>query len=83
MKLWFCEYFREGSGVPVNLSIGIRSKDAAIHRGKVVSRLNGYCGFWVLSKPEGLAERPRRVEYHGCTVSPSGHIQWRQPLCAT
>ncbi len=74
--LWFCEYYNSGSGHPVNLSIGLHSKEAAIHRGKVVVKVNGYLAFWILRKQEGSTKMPVRVEYHQCSRDPRGVISW-------
>jgi hypothetical protein len=81
-KLYFCEYFREGSGYPVNLSIGMQSMESAEHRGKVVTKLNGYCGFWILSKPAGCTDEPKRIVYHSAIVDPRGVTTWRKPIKA-
>lgn len=75
--LYFVEYFNEGSGEPVNLSIGLRSMDAARHRGKTVARLNGNCGFWISRKKPEAGVMPERIEYHSCSWSPRGEIMWR------
>lgn len=80
MKLWFCEYYREGSGIPVDCSIGIPNLEQARHRGKVVAQFNGYCGFWILAKPAEVGVEPVKVEYHSVSYDPRGVPTWRYPL---
>lgn len=80
--LWFVEYFQEGSGIPVNLSIGLQSHRQAYQHGREVTQDNGYCGFWICSKPVGTIGEADRVEYHSVSYSPDGRAVWKLPLRA-
>ena len=78
--LYFCEYMREGTGIPVDLSIGLQSIESAEQRGKMVTKFNGYCGFWITSKEPVKNAQPKRLVYHSCIVDPRGNVTWRQPI---
>lgn len=66
-NLYFVEYFRSNSSIPVNMTIGCKTKKQAIAHGKLVCQSEDYSAFWILSKPtKGIitGTLPERIEYH-------------------
>ena len=80
--LYFNEYMQEGSGFPVDLTVGLRSVDQCITHGRRVCIDKGYCGFWISRKPDNTYMEPIKVEYHHRRISPSGQVVWLKPIPA-
>ena len=62
--MYVIQYMREGSGIPVDCSVGLRSVADAKKHGRSVCTKQRYCGFWIGYKPNERGVDPERMEFH-------------------
>lgn len=79
-KLFFIEYMQEGSGVPVDCTIGAKTREECVQHGRKVSVEKHYCGFWILAKPPVKGVDPIRLEFHPVYQSPRENMWSEQSI---
>lgn len=83
-QLYFLEYIGKGSHSPVDVTVGIQSKEQGIAYGRAHCTENKYRGFWISSKSAVAGETPVRLEYHGVRVmKKSGKVKYDPPVVST